>query len=320
MKNQNALLVAAFAAALLQSCAPTKNVSIEGAFQPGQQFTYRMTENVDALTEAVEDPMPIPANHNIQHKETDYHYTVKAIRPDHSFDMEMVISRIYQKETTAEGDSEFDTDRPDPDSMSAKAHGQAMAFRVLIGHPFKMTLSPSGQVLSLHGMDDAWDEIEKKFRKESPLASNMLKNMKSQFGDETMKEGQNVLWAYQPGKKVRVGQKWKRPYSYDPLGLAGQTIYTLQEHSEKNARISFVTTLVSDKNKPGEIDMGVVKIRYKLSGSGTGTILTDQPFAMPRRMEQSSVMSGPMEVKTAYTGWITVPIKMTLSSVFERVD
>ncbi len=320
MKNQIFFLFIVLSAAFLHSCAPTKKLSLVGAFQPGQQFSYRVTETVESQTEAVDEPMAIPANQTVQLKITDYRYTVKAIRPDQSVDMEMVIRRVYEKETNQEGTTEFDSDQPDPDSMAAKAQGKALAFRILVNHPFNMTLSPAGEVLSLRGMDDAWDEIEQKFREESPMASSMLKNMKTQFGDETMREGQNAFWNYQPGRKMAVGQKWKRPYSLSALNISGQTTYTLREYNDKNARIAFVSTYTSDKNKPGVMDMGMIKIRYNLSGSGSGTITTSQPYATPQHIDQTMIMSGPMEVKTSFTGWITIPIKMTMHSVLERTE
>lgn len=324
MKNQALLLFFALVTALLQSCSPGKMLSFDGAFQPGQQLKYRLTENSETFTEPLEGDQPIPATHNTSSKVTDYTYTVKAVHPDHSTDLDMVITRVRENETDGNGTTEYDSDLIPRDSVFDLAGGQsagkALAYRILIGRAFHMKMSPQGKVLSMVGMDEAWDDIEQEFKTMSPMAGPMLKNVKTQFGDEAMTASQNDTWGFQPGKKVRTGQKWKRPYQFDAFKMSGSTVYTLREVNDKNARITFSTNLATDKTNPGVIDMGVIKIRYNLVGSGTGTITTDQPYALPRRIEQTMQMSGPMSVKTSYTGWITVPLKVTWSTVFERVN
>ncbi len=325
MKNQTSLFLIALAALLLHSCSPAKVLSLEGGFQPGQQLKYRLTEKSETFTEPVSGEQDIPATHNLQTKVTDYTYTVKAVHPDRSVDLDMVITHVYEKETDNDGVTEYDSDSilkdsSDFDLSAGKGAGKELVYRILIGRQFHLKMSPQGQVLSLTGMDEAWNEIERQFANESPMAGSMLKNVKTQFGNEAMRTTQNDTWAYQPTKKVRVGQKWKRPYKFDAFKLSGSTTYTLREQDDKSAKINFVTHLATDKGSPGVIDMGVIKMRYDLVGTGTGTIITDQPHALPRRTEQTMVMSGPMGVKTSYTGWITVPLKVTWTSVFERVN
>ncbi len=326
MKNQFFLLAAGFFALLLTSCAPAQKLSNEGGFRPGQKMHYRLTEYTYTQTSAFENEgMEIPGSTSTQNKITDLTYTVKKVHPDNSVDLELMFTHIYDKESDdQDGETEYDTDNAIPDSLidlsGGSLAGKALAYNVLINRPFQMKLGPDGKLVSVKGMNAAWDEMEERFMEESPLAATMLKNMKSQFGDEAMTVGQSDYWSYLPDKPVRVGSKWKKPYQYAPLRLSGSTTYTLKSRDNKQARLSYITKLESDKKNPGVLDMGMIKIRYVLEGSGTGTILLDQPNTTLRRMDQKMTMSGPMQVKTSLTDWITVPISITLDSVFERVE
>lgn len=322
MKNQLLIIAAGLIALWSTSCAPTRQLSIQGAYKPGQQISYRLTEHTVTQTEALEGEMEIPATTSNQEKITDFNYTVKAIRPDNSIDLELKFTRVQDREADDKGETEYDTDQPIPDSLinlsEGNLAGKALAYNTLIGRSFQMRLSQDGKVLSVKGMNDAWDEIEQRFMEQSPLAGSMLKNMKKQFGDEAMRSGQNDYWGYLPGKKVRVGQTWKKPYEFASFGLTGSTAYTLKSYDEKQARINFATNVGTDKDKPAILDMGMIKIRYNLQGKGSGHIDVDQPYATIRVYEQVLTMSGPMEVKTSFTNWITVPITITVQSRLER--
>ena len=218
MKNQLLIIAAGFIALWTTSCAPARQLSIQGAYKPGQQISYRLTEHTVTQTEALEGEMEIPATTSTQEKITDFNYTVKAVRPDNSIDLELKFTRVQDREADDKGETEYDTDQPIPDSLINLSEGglagKALAYNTLIGRSFQMRLSQDGKVLSVKGMNDAWDEIEQRFMEQSPLAGSMLKNMKKQFGDEAMRSGQNDYWGYLPGKKVRVGQTWKKPYEF----------------------------------------------------------------------------------------------------------
>ncbi|HNM26705.1 MAG TPA: DUF6263 family protein [Saprospiraceae bacterium] len=324
MKNQFLLLAAGLMALWVSSCAPARQLSIQGAYRPGQQIHYKLVENTVTSTEALEGELEIPATTTTQEKVTEFSYIVKSVRPDNSIDMDLKFTHIYDRENDDKGETEYDTDHPIPDSLidisAGGLAGKALAYNTLIGRNFQMRLSPEGKVLSIKGMNEAWDEIEERFMEQSPLAGSMLKNMKKQFGDEAMRSGQNDYWGYLPGKKVRVGQTWKKPYEFASFGLAGTTAYTLKSFDARQARITFSTKIGTEKDKPGIIDMGMIKIRYNLQGKGSGNIQVDQPYATIRTFEQTLSMTGPMEVKTSFTDWIMVPITVTVNSRLERVE
>lgn len=312
MKNQAILFLLAFAAALLQSCSPAKSLRFEQAFRVGDRLAYRQTELTETLAEAPTGE----TNTSTTKKITDYVYTVRAVRPDGSVDFDFRITHLYEKESDNDGEQEYDSADPNLDTTEIKAR----MYRHMIGAPFQFTLSANGQVENFSGMDALWQKIEQELIRESPEAGMMLKGLKNQFGDDAMSAQQTEFWGFQPGRKVRVGQKWKRTALLNSFRIQGKSTYTLRELNDRGGRIDFATQYSTDPKNPGMIDMDIVKIRYNLKGTGAGTIWTDQPAGLPRRLEQTLNMSGPMEIKMSFLDWMKVPVTIQLSSVLERIE
>lgn len=311
MKNHSVLLLLAFAALLLQSCSPAKSLGYENAFRPGDRLLYRQTE----LTETVAETPSGESSASTTQKITDYAYTVRAVGPDGSVDFDFRITHLYEKEDGDNGVKEYDSANPDQDTTEIKAR----LYRHLIGAPFHFTLSAKGQVTTFEGMDALWQKLEQELSQDAPEAATMFKALKAQFGDESMRAQQSLFWGYQPAGKVRVGQKWKRETTLNAFHIQGKTTYTLREHDERGARITYATRYNTDAKNPGVMDFDIVKIRYNLSGTGSGAILTDPSAALPRRVEQTVEMSGPMEIKMSFLDWMKIPVTVKVTSVMERM-
>lgn len=308
------LLLSLAACCLLPSAGFTQKLAFTPKFTAGERFHFRQTENSTMQIGPIADEPEAPPTISSEQKITDYAYHVVAVRPDQSVALEMRITRIYQRETGEEGVTEFDSDRPDTTDLKQKMLSR------MIGRTFRFTLSPQGKVSSFTGMDAVWDDMQAEMARESPIAANVFKNMKRQFGDEAMGELQSEIWGFRPARKVKIGQTWKRDYVMGMFGLYGKYVYTLREYDGNNARIDFNCAFASDKENPFVWDLEFVQIRYNLAGKATGQLHTGLSEGLPRRTEYTLTMSGPMEVKTVFSDWTEVPMSATMHIVMERIE
>lgn len=323
MKNPFLLLLLAL---LIQSCAPRKAFTVEGAFHPGQQLKYRLTETgkMDFDTTTMPGGLSLPGRHQTLLRITELTYTVGAVTPEGA-ELDMVVSRIYEKETAGAEESVYDSDlapagvvRPDTVPWNAKT----LEYYATIGRPLHLNLSPKGQVLSANGTEAAWAAVIARFDTLSTEQTALVEAARLRFNDSTLLAEQSTRWDIGLKKKVRVGQKWKKPFHMDKFHLDGTTIYRLTERNAGKALVGSSTKFVSDAHaaEPAD-DQESFLMRFALKGASTGRMVVNQPGVLILQKEDTLNMTGFLGIKFSFLkDWIDVPARFSMHYKYERVN
>ncbi|OGC43382.1 hypothetical protein A2Y85_08515 [candidate division WOR-3 bacterium RBG_13_43_14] len=82
-------------------------------------------------------------------------------------------------------------------------------FSLLLGQSFTMTVSSRMKIVALEGLDEMVDRmIDNLDIPEGMSREQMKENFQNQFGDESMKETMEQMFAFYPELPVRKGDTW----------------------------------------------------------------------------------------------------------------
>ncbi|MEZ4920942.1 MAG: DUF6263 family protein [Saprospiraceae bacterium] len=296
------------------ACTPAKMLPRQTDFKVGESTIYRNTK----ITETkVTDPDSGEEQTTLANEITDISYTVMERYPDGSVKIKMQNTRIQKSSTDPKGgpDKVFDSNNPpaDDDDLEAK-----ITHRIK-DHAFFFKLSPEGKITDFEGVESFWDKIKDEMP-DQKTADMVIGPMKAQFNSETLAQSAEELWGFYPSKPIRVGKTWERKTVFGGFNLLKETTYTLKEQNESESLVTTLSKVGSEPGKPSEMDMGVIKIEFDLSGDSKASIRIDNKGKGILLMEENLNMDGYMKPKVSFMEIPKMPISMTIKSKLERIQ
>jgi len=238
-----------------------------------------------------------------------YLYVVQEVDPESTATIKITYDSVAMKQDGPMGHVEYDsTHPPGPVPMQAKA------FAGMLGLGFTMKITPEGEVKEVKGVDAMLQKmLENSGLPEGPMRDGMAQGLKKQFSDEGMKEMMSQMTGFYPKEPVGAGEKWKREIKISKtLPMIIDSTYTLKSRKDGVATIDAV--MVVKPNPKGEpMDMGVMKVGYKLGGKQQGSFEVNEATGMVKTSRLKQKLSGTIVIE----GMPNQPEGMTLPMAIE---
>lgn len=193
------------------------------------------------------------------------------------------------------GAIEYDSQNP-PKQVPQSAR----PFAALAGLGFTVTITPAGQITAVEGLDAMLAEMVRNLDlPEGPTKAAVQKALGEQFGEDTMKQNLQGMFALYPETPVAVGQSWQRKTVVSkgfPVVIEGD--YTLEGRTGGVARVAIKATL-SPNEAAGPIDLGTGKMSYDLKGEQSGIAEMDEATGWTRSLSTTQLVSGTLRFQGA---------------------
>ena len=197
----------------------------------------------------------------------------------------------------------------------------ARPFAALVGLGFASTVTPTGRVTAVEGLEAMFDGMVRKLDlPEGPAKDAVRKVLSEQFGEEAMKQNLQNLFALYPDKPVAVGESWQRRVVVSKgFPVTIDATYTLKSRVDGVATVDVKATLAPNE-AAGPLDIGTGKMTYDLRGEQSGTATVDEATGWTRSMTTSQLMSGNLRFQDAggvpeVVNPVTIDEKVTLEAV-----
>lgn len=197
----------------------------------------------------------------------------------------------------------------------------AKPFAALVGLGFETTLTPTGQVTAVGGLEEMFAEMVRRLElPDGPAKAAVQKLLADQFGEEAMKQNLQTMFAFYPDKPVATGESWERRVVVSkgfPAIL--EATHTLKSRAAGVARIDTRATL-SPNDAAGPVDLGTGKMSYQLKGDQAGVADVDEATGWTRSMTTEQTVTGTLHFQgTGGAAEVNSPIavkeKITLEAV-----
>jgi len=195
----------------------------------------------------------------------------------------------------------------------------ARSFAALVGLGFTATITPTGKVTAVEGLDAMFAELLRKLElPDGPSKAAVQKVLADQFGEQAMKEHLENMFTLYPDAPVAVGESWRRRVVVTkgfPVVIDGT--YTLKDRSDGTAHVEVKATL-SPNEAAGPVELGTGRMSYELKGEQSGTAEVDEATGWTRSITTTQLVSGTLRFQGSGTPETTSPItirgKVTMES------
>lgn len=153
----------------------------------------------------------------------------------------------------------------------------ARAYTALVGQGFFLQLRPNGEIVDVQGVDQMLAHMLDAMGVPAGSERDELEaSLRSQFGNEALKESFEKAALFYPDKPVAVGDSWSKDISLEtgmPMVLA--TTWTLKARKDG---VAVVETRSDVRRNPEAkpVEMAGMTIAYELSGEQSGSMELDE--------------------------------------------
>lgn len=295
----------AFAA--LQACSPAKLLYNTSGFKPGYSVSYKFLTNTETTTAIMKQ-----TQNQVTNQETDYNYQVQSMNPDGSVNWLVTIYRYrYESEDPQGNPVVYDSSDPNRDTSEVRSQ----LFEQIVGMNMKMTTATDGEITALSGAADLLERIGNRFP-ESPMKQGFIAMMKSSFSDSSLIATMGGLFGFLPKNAVKTGSKWSVSRKVRTLfGINFTDNFTLKSRNDTQAVIAIKTKAKTPDSDEAVMDLGNIKIRYDLTGEGSGKKTISQPDGMLIGGVNNLTLTGMMTIN----GGIKAPITTKTTVTIEKL-
>jgi len=212
--------------------------------------------------------------------------------------LKVTYDSIVFKQDGPIGKTEYDSAKP-PATVPAAAKGLA----ALLGQGFTITVTPAGHVTKVEGVEAVVERMLKQLDlPEGPSKVALQKKFKSEFGDQAMKGMMEQMMAIYPDKPVAVGDSWQQKVvASGGFPIILRNTWTLKSRKGGVALLEVKSKIESNPDaKP--MDMGVMSIKYQLSGDQEGTTELDEATGWTLRGKLVQKLAGKLQLQGAPAG------------------
>lgn len=217
-----------------------------------------------------------------------WRYDVLGSNDDGDIDIKLTYTRIKVKQDFGFQSSEYDSDSP-PDYIEPSMKG----YEAVVGSNLDIRIGRKGDVKDLRGVDSMLDKIiEDLDLPDSPAREEMISAIRSQFGEDALRQALEQITGFYPESPVRTGDEW----SSEKLATTGFPMkvvdnYTLRYRENGVATIDLSSVISSSPDSEG-VRMGPASIFYDIAGSQNGSIEVDESTGLPIRSDINMSLSG----------------------------
>jgi hypothetical protein len=217
-----------------------------------------------------------------------WRYDVIGRNDSGDIDIKLTYTRIKVKQDFGFQSSEYDSDSP-PEYIEPSMKG----YGSVVGSKLDIRIGRKGDIKDLRGVDSMLDKmIEDLDLPDSPAKEEMIAAIRSQFGEDALRQSLEQITGFYPELPVRPGDQW----SSEKLVTTGFPMevvddYTLRSRENGVATIDLSSVISSSPDSEG-VRMGPVSIFYDIAGSQNGSIEVDESTGLPIRSKIDMNLSG----------------------------
>lgn len=217
-----------------------------------------------------------------------WRYDVIGTSDNGDVDINLTYTRIKVKQDFGFQSSEYDSDSP-PDYIEPSMRG----YGAVVGSELGVRMGKKGRIIELRGVDTMLDNmIEDLNLPDSPAKNEMIASMRSQFGENALRQALEQITGFYPESPVNTGDKWTSEKLVS-TGLPMKVVdnFTLRSRKDGVAGIDVSSEITSSPDSAG-VQMGPVSIFYDIAGSHSGSIEVDESTGLPIKSEIDMSLSG----------------------------
>jgi len=302
---------------LLGGCAPqsalrkpTGKVKLMLNLVQGGSYNLRMTaeqkvtQNLLGMLQATEQTLGIG-----------YGFDIEEVEPSGIARVKVTYQGVsFKQDTDMLGTFEYDSADP-PDDIPPAAAGYAAQ----VGQSFHIWIARNGAVSKVEGADEIVDRMLASIDlPEGLMKEALVSKMRDQFGNEGVLELMNNTFYIYPERAVAVRDTWNsQSVDIRSFAVALDNTYTLTDRSDGIATVEVRSTA---KNLPGAKppDMGMMQMKYELSGEQSGKIMLDEQTGwavsaeINQKFEGELTMEGGMAMRGEEDLSIPITIETTI--------
>jgi hypothetical protein len=180
---------------------------------------------------------------------------------------------------------------------------QSKIFNTLLNSPVILTLSKTGDIISVEGGDGLVNRMAHASGLEDEFSLNLMKkSLEKEFGSKALSESYEQMTFIYPTVEVNIGDTWKNEYTGK---LDVKNTWTLTELSEGNATIQGT----------GEVEIEVTEpnTTMKLTGSQATEVNTDIVSGLILKMKVEGISTGASTLVQLGEQEIPTTIKSTIT-------
>jgi hypothetical protein len=152
----------------------------------------------------------------------------------------------------------------------------------LEGGWFTITLSPTGQVTDVFGIDELAAELFEESDASDPSTGLVQEALRQQFGDDTMRRTMSQSFVPFPEGAIAVGASWSTRTA--AFGVRMDSTYTLTDVAEGIATVAVTGTMELDTAYEPDGEAPAI-VYEELHGSQEGTYLVDARTGVPLEVD-----------------------------------
>lgn len=290
------LLGLAAAATLFTACKSDKAIDLKFRLPQGESILYtadmKQTINQTVMGNAMSVQQDVLFG---------MAYKVVAVEGDNRT-VEVSYDRIKMETNAAGQQIKYDS------KDTAGSNPQLAILGGMIGKPFRMTVSGTGQVTQVTGFDALLNGMTG--NPDDPYAAGMRQQLGEMFSDESVKQMLSQNTNIYPEKTVKPGDTWNKTNttSMGPISLEINNTYKLESASDKTAKVSVNATITGKSNANAG---GVQGMTVNMKGQQTGKLEMEIATGMIQKMDLTQDIDGDMAVQG-----MKVPMKIkTIASI-----
>lgn len=185
----------------------------------------------------------------------------------------------------------------------------AKGFAALVGQGFDMKLTPLGEVKEITGVDDMLAAVVRKMEgADEKQRAELDKALRTQFGDESLKQMMGQQFNMLPENPVGVGETWSRKLTLKVgIPMAIESTYTLKSRADGVAKVA-VAIKITPNPDAAAMEVGPAKIKQSLAGVQSGTMDIDEATGWTKGAEMSQDLKGEIAVQMQGQAPTTQPL------------
>jgi hypothetical protein len=313
LHHRTVRIALALAAAVACSVARGQEDKLELRLRLKEGAVYRLKTTVEQRINQTVGPN---AQATEQTFAVGYRMAVESVDAAGNMKVATTYDAVLFRQKGPSGAVEYDSANP-PKQVPAAAK----AFAALAGLGFKSTVTPTGRVTAVEGLDAMFAEMVRKLElPDGPQKAAVQKALSEQFGEEAMKQNLQNMFALYPENPVAVGESWQRRVVVAkgfPMVLDGA--YTLKSRDGGVARVEIRATL-SPNEAAGPVELGTGRMSYELKGEQSGTADVDEATGWTRSLTTNQTVSGALRFRAAggvpeTNNPITIQEKVTIQEI-----
>ena len=203
------------------------------------------------------------------------------------------------------------------EEIADQANPGNVMLQLLTSFDFNLELTRQGKVIAMDNVADLLTiAVNKTDKIEEAIKTAYLEQMKGTFSSDAIKEGIELSTYIFPVNSDKNQNSWE-VITQKTSGVGGTVTKKLEvvSENEKQLRLKYKGTLITDKNK--KMEMPSATISYDVFGQTSGTILIDKKTGWIIEYTEDNKSSGTTYMTSAENGSIDIPIKIAITSTIK---